>query len=214
MTVETAREVSTNPEVLKRLAKNTQQCFRHTMLEDLHAGLLRTRRPATTQTWLSACLTESSLDKTFATERRGKTLTGRIPAVGDVILKFSRSRGQQVPRQRLQEFEGLAATEGGGPGFTLLGSARRRGLNPQAYLSDVLTPRQEFLGSLLEGFCVLTCNGEKRSSSMGTVVEPACHARNLPFWGSRRSKAACVPSGERAGMEIPASIFASLSRWQ
>ena len=40
MTVETAREVSTNPEMLKRLAKNlAQQCFRHTMLEDLHAGV-------------------------------------------------------------------------------------------------------------------------------------------------------------------------------
>jgi ligand-binding SRPBCC domain-containing protein len=40
MTVETAREVSTNPEVLKRLAKYlAQQCFRNTMLEDLHAGI-------------------------------------------------------------------------------------------------------------------------------------------------------------------------------
>jgi hypothetical protein len=39
MTGETAREVSTNPEVLKRLAKYlAQQCFRNTMLEDLHAG--------------------------------------------------------------------------------------------------------------------------------------------------------------------------------
>lgn len=40
MTVETAREVSSNPEVLKRLAKYlAQQCFRNTMLEDLHAGV-------------------------------------------------------------------------------------------------------------------------------------------------------------------------------
>jgi hypothetical protein len=40
MTVETAREVSSNPEVLKRLAKYlAQQCFRNTMLEDLHAGI-------------------------------------------------------------------------------------------------------------------------------------------------------------------------------
>jgi hypothetical protein len=40
MTVETAREISTNPEVLKRLAKYlAQQCFRNTMLEDLHAGI-------------------------------------------------------------------------------------------------------------------------------------------------------------------------------
>lgn len=41
MTVETAREVSRNPEVLKRLAKYlAQQCFRNTMLEDLHAGII------------------------------------------------------------------------------------------------------------------------------------------------------------------------------
>jgi hypothetical protein len=40
MTGETAREISTNPEVLKRLAKYlAQQCFRNTMLEDLHAGI-------------------------------------------------------------------------------------------------------------------------------------------------------------------------------
>jgi len=40
MTVETARTISTNPEVLKRLAKYlAQQCFRNTMLEDLHAGI-------------------------------------------------------------------------------------------------------------------------------------------------------------------------------
>jgi ligand-binding SRPBCC domain-containing protein len=40
MTVETAREVSSNPEVLKRLANYlAQQCFRNTMLEDLHAGI-------------------------------------------------------------------------------------------------------------------------------------------------------------------------------
>jgi hypothetical protein len=33
--VETARTISTNPEVLKRLAKYlAQQCFRNTMLED------------------------------------------------------------------------------------------------------------------------------------------------------------------------------------
>jgi len=40
MTVETARTISTNPEVLKRLAKYlAQQCFRNTMLENLHAGI-------------------------------------------------------------------------------------------------------------------------------------------------------------------------------
>ena len=40
MTVETAQEVSSNPKVLKRLAKYlAQQCFRNTMLEDLHAGI-------------------------------------------------------------------------------------------------------------------------------------------------------------------------------
>jgi hypothetical protein len=40
MTGETAREISTSPEVLKRLAKYlAQQCFRNTMLEDLHAGI-------------------------------------------------------------------------------------------------------------------------------------------------------------------------------
>jgi len=47
MTVETAREVSTNPEVLKRLAKNlAQQCFRHTMLEDLHARVTPNSLPS------------------------------------------------------------------------------------------------------------------------------------------------------------------------
>ena len=40
ITVETAREAASNPEVLKRLAKYlAQQCFRNTMLEDLHAGV-------------------------------------------------------------------------------------------------------------------------------------------------------------------------------
>ena len=40
MTIQTAREISSNPEVIKRLAKYlTQQCFRNTMLEDLHAGI-------------------------------------------------------------------------------------------------------------------------------------------------------------------------------
>jgi hypothetical protein len=39
MTGETARVISTHPEVLKRLARYlAQQCFRNTMLEDLHAG--------------------------------------------------------------------------------------------------------------------------------------------------------------------------------
>ena len=42
MTGETAREISTNPEVLKRLAKYlAQQCFRNTILEDLHAVHVR-----------------------------------------------------------------------------------------------------------------------------------------------------------------------------
>jgi hypothetical protein len=45
MTGETAREISTSSEGLKRLAKYlAQQCFRKTILEDLHAGLLRTRK--------------------------------------------------------------------------------------------------------------------------------------------------------------------------
>jgi hypothetical protein len=40
MTGETAREISTNPEVLKRLAKYlAQQRFRNTILEDLRAGI-------------------------------------------------------------------------------------------------------------------------------------------------------------------------------
>ena len=40
MTIETARKISTDPQVLKRLAKYlAQQCFRNTMLEDLHAGI-------------------------------------------------------------------------------------------------------------------------------------------------------------------------------
>jgi hypothetical protein len=40
MTGETAREISANPEVLKRLAKYlAQQCFRNIILEDLHAGI-------------------------------------------------------------------------------------------------------------------------------------------------------------------------------
>jgi ligand-binding SRPBCC domain-containing protein len=40
MTIETACEISSNPDVMKRLAKYlAQQCFRNTMLEDLHAGI-------------------------------------------------------------------------------------------------------------------------------------------------------------------------------
>ena len=40
MTSETVREISANSEVLKRLAKYlAQQCFRKTILEDLHAGI-------------------------------------------------------------------------------------------------------------------------------------------------------------------------------
>jgi ligand-binding SRPBCC domain-containing protein len=40
MTLETAREVSSNPEVLKRLAKYLAlHCFRNTKLEHLHAGI-------------------------------------------------------------------------------------------------------------------------------------------------------------------------------
>ena len=40
MTGETAREISTKPEVFKRLAKYlAQQCFRNTTLEDLHDGV-------------------------------------------------------------------------------------------------------------------------------------------------------------------------------
>src|ERR1700686_4115990 len=40
MTSETARGISTHPEVLQRLETClAQQCFRDTMLEDLHAGI-------------------------------------------------------------------------------------------------------------------------------------------------------------------------------
>jgi len=40
MTAETADKISCNPELKKRLAKYlAQQCFRNTMLEDLHAGI-------------------------------------------------------------------------------------------------------------------------------------------------------------------------------
>ena len=40
MTPETARKLSSDPELMKRLAKYlAQQCFRNTMLEDLHAGI-------------------------------------------------------------------------------------------------------------------------------------------------------------------------------
>jgi hypothetical protein len=40
MTIEPAREISSNPELRKRLAKYlAQQCFRNTLLEDLHAGI-------------------------------------------------------------------------------------------------------------------------------------------------------------------------------
>ena len=40
MTIDTVREISTNPEVLKRLAKYlAQRCFRNSVLEDLHAGI-------------------------------------------------------------------------------------------------------------------------------------------------------------------------------
>ena len=54
MTGETAREVSTNPEVLKRLAKYlAQQCFAIPSSRICMPGLLRTRRSATTRTWSS-----------------------------------------------------------------------------------------------------------------------------------------------------------------
>ena len=40
MTIQTAREISSNPEVMKRLAKYLAlQCFRNTILEHLHAGI-------------------------------------------------------------------------------------------------------------------------------------------------------------------------------
>jgi hypothetical protein len=40
MTIETAREISSNSDVMKRPAKYlAQQCFRNSMLEDLHAGI-------------------------------------------------------------------------------------------------------------------------------------------------------------------------------
>ena len=40
MTLETARKISSNPELMKRLAKYlAQQCFRNTMLEEFHAGI-------------------------------------------------------------------------------------------------------------------------------------------------------------------------------
>lgn len=37
MTIETVREISSNPEVMKRLAKYL--ALRNTMIEDLHAGI-------------------------------------------------------------------------------------------------------------------------------------------------------------------------------
>jgi hypothetical protein len=49
MTIESAREISSNPKLRKRLAKYlAQQCFRNTTLEDPMSALLRTRRPGTT----------------------------------------------------------------------------------------------------------------------------------------------------------------------
>ena len=51
MTIETAREISSNPKLRKRLAKYlAQPCFRNPTLEDLMPALLRTRRPGTIQT--------------------------------------------------------------------------------------------------------------------------------------------------------------------
>ena len=51
MTIESAREISSNPKLRKRLAKYlAQPCFRNTTLEDLMPALLRTRRPGTIQT--------------------------------------------------------------------------------------------------------------------------------------------------------------------
>jgi hypothetical protein len=47
MTIETAREISSNPKLMKRLAKYlAPQCFCNTTLEDLMPALLRTRRPS------------------------------------------------------------------------------------------------------------------------------------------------------------------------
>jgi hypothetical protein len=52
MTIETAREISSHPKLMKSLAKYlAQPCFRNTTLEDLMPALLRTRRPGTIQTW-------------------------------------------------------------------------------------------------------------------------------------------------------------------
>ncbi len=52
MTIETACEISSNPELIKRLAKyQAQQCFRKNVLEDLHAGIPPDSRPVTIQTW-------------------------------------------------------------------------------------------------------------------------------------------------------------------
>jgi hypothetical protein len=40
MTLQTVNTISSDPVVMKRLAKHlTQQCFRNTFLEDLHAGI-------------------------------------------------------------------------------------------------------------------------------------------------------------------------------
>jgi hypothetical protein len=40
MTAQTVRAISTDPVIMKRLAKYlAQQCFRNTFLEDLHAGI-------------------------------------------------------------------------------------------------------------------------------------------------------------------------------
>jgi len=71
MTIETAREISSNPEVMKRLAKYlAQQCFRNTVLEDLHAGITPDSQTGDyTDVVVRSPYGEIPLATTFAAER-------------------------------------------------------------------------------------------------------------------------------------------------
>jgi len=74
MTGETARDF-TNPEVPKRLAKYlAQQCFRNTMLEDLHTGITPdTQIGDYTDVVVRSPYGEIPWPTVFAAERRGTT---------------------------------------------------------------------------------------------------------------------------------------------
>jgi hypothetical protein len=52
MTAENVRAISNNPVLMKRLAKYlAQQCFRNTILEDLHPGVTPDSKTGATRTW-------------------------------------------------------------------------------------------------------------------------------------------------------------------